>query len=308
MKKNNMNSRLSIELMEELHLFDSEMFEILKRNGVKNIQDLIDADLSKWKNLEVQRRKELEEAKVWYDFSRLENDETDDNGMETVNNNYRDIDLEVLWGIIENSSFRYLEDHGIKTVGEFLDSENMIASIRIRDSYKQNDLLSAYKLLRCKYLNIDPEMEIKDDDTMVDVGRKLGFRSKTYKAFIASGISPKELISIVMNNYTTDAYNKLIEIKDVGKAMAYEVIFKITIVKNYYDKKNKSTSGNKSDDVDNEDLVIMYFKKLEESKRIKELDAKLDSELDSMLDEMVSKGLLTEEIMSKHCKELTKVK
>ena len=302
MEKNNMNNRLTIELMEELHLFDSEMLEILKSNGVKNIQDLIDTDLSKWKNLETQRRKELEEARCWYDFSRLENDETDDNSMETVNNNYRDIDLEVLWGIIENSSYRYLKNYGIKTVGEFLDSENMIASIRISDSYKQNDLLSAYKLLRCKYLNIDPEMEIKDDDTMVDVGRKLGFRSKTYKAFIASGISPKELISIVMNNYKTDAYNKLLEIKNVGKAMAYEVIFKITIVKNYYDKMNKSTSENKSDDVDNEDLVTMYFTKLEESKRIKALDAKIDGELDSMLDEMASKGLLTEEIISKHCK------
>lgn len=130
MEKNNMNSRLTIELMEELHLFDSEMLEILKSNGVKNIQDLIDADLSKWKNLEVQRRKELEEARCWYDFSKLE----------------------------------------------------------------------------------------------------------------------------------------------------------------------------KKEELSNEELIVLYFEKLEESKRTKELDAKLDRELDSMLDEMASKGLLTEDKFGKHIK------
>ena len=59
-------------------------------------------------------------------------------------------------------------------------------------------------------------MEIKDDDTMLGLARKLGFRTKTYKAFVASGLSPKELISIVMNNYEEDAYNKLLEIKIIA--------------------------------------------------------------------------------------------
>lgn len=289
--KKNMNSRLTIELMEQLHFFDSEMFEILKRNGVRNIQDLIDADLSKWKNIEEQRKLELNEAKSWYDFSRVEKDEIEDNSMERVNNNYKNIKLNSLWGIIDNSSFRYLTNHGIKTVGKFLNSGNMIASMGSGDVRLKKDLLIAYKLLSCKYLDIDPEMEIKDDDTMLGLARKLGFRTKTYKAFVASGLSPKELINIVMNNYEEDAYNKLLEIKDIGKTMAYEVIFKITIVENYYGKKNKTISDNKSSDVNNDDLLVKYFEKLEESKRIKELDAKLDNELDSMLGDLISRGI-----------------
>ena len=136
MKKNNLNQRLTIEVMEQLHFFDSEMFEILKSQGIKNIQNLIDADLSKWNGLEQQRRLELEEAKVWYDLSRLEKEE-----------------------------------------------------------------------------------ELSD-----------------------------------------------------------------------------------------EELVTLYFEKLEERKKVNELAEKLDNELDSMLDEMATKGLLTEEIMSKHGKQLTKVK
>lgn len=66
-----MNYELTIELMEQLHFFDSEMFDILKSHGIKNIQDLIDSDLEKW-GLTQQRRLELEEAKLWYDFSHLE--------------------------------------------------------------------------------------------------------------------------------------------------------------------------------------------------------------------------------------------
>lgn len=136
MKKNNLNKRLTIELMEELHFFDSELLQILKSHGIKNIQNLIDADLSKWNGLEQQRRIELEEAKVWYDLSRLE----------------------------------------------------------------------------------------------------------------------------------------------------------------------------KKEELSNEELVALYFEKLEESKKVKELADKLDSELDSMLDEMASRRLLTEEIISKHGKQLTKAK
>jgi len=70
-KEKNMNNRLTIELMEELHFFDREMFEILKSHNIKNIQDLIDSDLEEW-GLTQQRRLELEEAKLWYDFSHLE--------------------------------------------------------------------------------------------------------------------------------------------------------------------------------------------------------------------------------------------
>ena len=136
MKKNNLNKRLTIELMEELHFFDSELLQILKSHGIKNIQDLINADLSKWNGLETQQRLELEDAKKWYDLSRLEKEE-----------------------------------------------------------------------------------ELSD-----------------------------------------------------------------------------------------EELVTLYFEKLDESKKVKELADQLDSELDSMLDEMAAKGLLTEEIISKHGKQLTKVK
>ena len=68
-----MNFRLTIELMEQLHFFDSEVFGILKSHNIKNIQDLIDSDLGEW-GLTHQRIKELEEAKVWYDFSKIESD------------------------------------------------------------------------------------------------------------------------------------------------------------------------------------------------------------------------------------------
>ena len=51
-----------------------------KEHGIKNIQDLIDSNLDEW-NLTKQRKLELEEAKLWYDFSRLEEKNTDVNKM-----------------------------------------------------------------------------------------------------------------------------------------------------------------------------------------------------------------------------------
>lgn len=70
-KETDFNHRLTIELMEQLHLFDGELLELLKLHGIKNIQDLIDSDLSDW-DLLTDKRNILEEAKVWYDFSRIE--------------------------------------------------------------------------------------------------------------------------------------------------------------------------------------------------------------------------------------------
>ena len=283
--KQNMNNRLTIELMEKLHFFDSEMFEILKRNGVKNIQDLIDTDLSKW-NLETQRRIELEEAKKWYDLSRMEEENHEDE------DDYRDIDIKVLFGIIYNDSFRYLKRQGITTVGEFLDAGNVIASMHKSDIRMQKDILTAYKLLRCKYLNIDPGMEIKDNDTMANVGHKLGFRNKTYKAFLASGLSPKKLKSIVMNNDEIDACKELLKIENVGNLMAREIIFKISIVSNYYNKNNIVVSDKKLVDLDAEELKKEYFEALELNKRIGDIGTRLDNTLDVMLDMMISQGIL----------------
>lgn len=71
-KENNLNSKLTIELMEKLHFFDSEMFTIIKNHDIKNMQDLLDSDLNKWKDLELYKREELEELLKCADLSRLE--------------------------------------------------------------------------------------------------------------------------------------------------------------------------------------------------------------------------------------------
>lgn len=71
-KITDMNHRLTIELMKKLHFFDSELFNILENHDIKNIQDLIDSNLNEW-DLTSQRRIELEEAKIWYDFSSTNN-------------------------------------------------------------------------------------------------------------------------------------------------------------------------------------------------------------------------------------------
>lgn len=79
---NGMNYRLTIDLMEKLHFFDSELLWILRNHDIKNIQDLIDSNLNTW-GLTTQRRIELEEAKVWYDLSRIEREEKEKQNIKT---------------------------------------------------------------------------------------------------------------------------------------------------------------------------------------------------------------------------------
>lgn len=70
-KEKPINERLTIELMEKIGFFDSEVLGLLKSHNIRNIQDLIDSDLKEWK-LPSQIKSELEDAKKWYDFSSRE--------------------------------------------------------------------------------------------------------------------------------------------------------------------------------------------------------------------------------------------
>ena len=297
MEKKNVNSRLTIELMEQLHLFDSEMLEILKRNGVKNIQDLIDADLSKWRGLEPQSRLELEEAKSWYDFSGLEEDEQREI-------NYNNIPLYNEKGLFSlGKTYKYLCGIGIVTVGDLLNNKEKVFGPFLADNKIRKDITIAIKLLECKYLGIDPGIEITEEDSMETIGEKLGFNTSTKIAFVASSyrsgrryfLTPESFINIIKNCNEFDAREELLKIRSFGKNRVDEIYYKSSIILNCDRKNNKK-------ELSNEDLVAIYSKKMEESKIIKKLDAQLDSELDSMLDEMASKGLLTEEIISKYRK------
>ncbi len=71
-KENGLNSKVTIELMEQLHFFDSELLLIIKNHGIRNMQDLLDSKLNEWDDLGELRRQELEELLVTSDLSRLE--------------------------------------------------------------------------------------------------------------------------------------------------------------------------------------------------------------------------------------------
>ena len=295
MEKNNMNSRLTIELMEKLHLFDSEMLEILKRNNIRSIQDLIDADLSKWKNLEVQRRKELEEARCWYDFSRLEEDEEN---IDSYTNRLLKREKGLLSCV---RSYWYLHTFGVSTIGDLLNNKRRVFGQFLADKRIRKDISIAVKLLECKYLGIDPEIEITEEDSMETISDKLGFGTATKTALVDSThgnhsaviLTPESFINIIKNSSEMEAREKLLSVKKLGKTRVDEIYYKSSIVLNYDKDSVKDLTPE-------EDLVAKYFKLLNESKRVKELDAQIDSELDSLLDKLASEGLLTEENISKH--------
>ena len=95
-----------------------------------------------------------------------------------------------------------------------------------------------------------------------------------------------------MNNNEIDACKELLKIENVGNLMAREIIFKISIVSNYYNKNSIVVSDKKLVDLDAEELKKEYSEALELNKQIGDIGTRLDNTLDVMLDIMISQGIL----------------
>ena len=201
--------------------------------------------------------------------------------------------------------YRFLWGRGIYTVGELLDNKERIFNngVLSADERVGKEITLAIKLLECKYLGIDPKIEITSEDSMETIGDKLEFSTKTKTAFVDSvyrnnrrcRLTPEAFINIIKNSSEIDARGKLSMIKGFGEVRINEVYYRSSIVINY-DKNNDLASSY------GEELTREYFDLLAISKDVKKLDSEIDSRLDAILDIMATEGLLTNNNLSKHIK------
>ena len=188
--------------------------------------------------------------------------------------NYKNIELNSLDYLFSNASIRILQAWNIITVGDLLE--------KYQDIYKftGNNISVAYKLLKCKYLGIDPQIEINDADDINEVSKKLSFNNRTTNLLLRSKITTIDLKKIIMENDEIIASKEVIrEVRNCGEKTAREIVSKMSIVLNYYNnikEENSDVAGDKS----------IYFELIELSKQVKELDKKIDSMLDRMLENM----------------------
>lgn len=202
-----------------------------------------------------------------------------------INKNFANIRLESLRGFFAygGETLKFLNDNGVITVEDFLLEkykdipENKYSSFSEKaKAFFKRDIGIAKKMLECKYLGIDPNMNIEMYDSISEVADALGFSDRTTH-ILKRHITYQEFMDI-LKLPKNDAFKKLALI-GAGVHTSNEIYFKTEMILKYYNnakKENVNVSDDKS----------MYFELVELSKQVKELDKKIDSMLDRMLENM----------------------
>ncbi len=160
-----------------------------------------------------------------------------------ISSDYSDIKLESLSGLFTSASLNLLLQYDVSTVGGLLkvsDNSDFYGMLLNNSKAVYKEISGAIKLLRCKYMDIDPLIEFIDTgdkySDMKDFSKEIGFSTRAKNALLRGGISPKRLLEI-MHNPSEQA--SLYRLKNAGETAVQEIIEKASIVVNFYDKKEE---------------------------------------------------------------------
>lgn len=205
--------------------------------------------------------------------------------------NYSNIKLSSLTGLFCNSNaLDFLKGYEIITVGDLLEKsvkEDFYKALKAnKNTYR--DVVNAIKLLKCKYLDVDPLIRIDEDDSILDFGNEIGLSTKAIYALARKQVTIKELINMIKKGTTktelAGAYN-------LGEKGISEIVFKTSIVVDYYSTHENSnfTIKTPTEEMKSEDEK-MYYELLEMRKQANDLVSKMDTMLDKLLERMVGQG------------------
>ena len=161
--------------------------------------------------------------------------------------------LESLEGLFTASTLKLLSEYNIFTVRDLLSiSNNSDFYLEILNNPKEayREIRGAIRLLKCKYMNIDPMMYPTESENLYsdidDFCEEVGFSSRIPYILRRSGISPKKLCEMIKS---PNALDQIYKLRNVGKVVAQELVFKITILVNYYDSKKKNEEAATEDEI-----------------------------------------------------------
>jgi len=202
-----------------------------------------------------------------------------------IDKNFANIKLESLKGLFaypgySGETLEFLNDNGVITVEDLLlekyrdiPEDKYLSFPEKTIKFLKSDIDIAKRLLECKYLGIDPNMNIEMCDNIFEVADILGFSKRTI-LILERETTYEEFMDIVKMD-KKEAYNHLAA-KGVGRHASDEIYFKAQVVLKYYNNLQKENKNIFSDE-------SMYFELMELSKQVKELDKKLDSILDRLI-------------------------
>lgn len=207
--------------------------------------------------------------------------------------NYSNIKLSSLTGLFCNSNaLECLKNYGILTVGDLLQiagDEDFYETLKTnKNTYK--DVMTAVRLLKCKYLDIDPLVTIEDGDSILEFGAKIGLSTKAIYALARKHVTIEQLISIIKND---SAKEELAGAHNLGQKGINEIVFKTSIVVEYYSKHENSDFTIK---IPNEEKKSeeeeLYFELLKIRNQANDLVSNIDNILDKLVEKMYGQGPL----------------
>ncbi len=202
-----------------------------------------------------------------------------------VDPKYSNIRLESLSGLFTRPALKVLVQNNIFTVYDLLtvsDDSKFYGMILNNPKAIYREIRGAIRLLKCKYLDIDPMINFEDTGMMA-FGNEIGFSVRTINILLRGGMSPKMLYDIMKS---PDRMDELCHIRNSGPSSVEEMIFKTTIVIDYYDKKaEKSETFTEDETIEslNEELVQVRAE-------IERLNARTDEILAKIQEKMLEKG------------------
>lgn len=188
-------------------------------------------------------------------------------------------------------NMKFLKNRGINTLGQlfkFVDNENNFRNI---PKIKEDEIVNTTNILRCKYLNEDPEFDLDSKDTH-------NYEKKTFDQthqLINMGLSGSNLLRQIVNHRkdtlkeTLEYFvitNNISNLTGVGPKRKKEFVAKATIILDYYKEKDDDHKR------DIEELTNLNNKlnELIEKKKL------LDKEINSIMNSISSK---TNEVIQK---------
>lgn len=256
-----------------------EFVDSLNNAGVvipmKN-QDYVNECLTAHKKLEQQQ---LEFEKIVSAAPKLE-----------INPEYSSIRLESIAGLLTVPSLKVLAEQNVLTVGDLLgvsDNNAFYGMVLNNPKATYKEIRGAIGLLKCKYLDIDPMITFEDTgDAYEDIKKflkKIGFSTRTENVLLRERISPKSLYEL-MND--PNRYEKLHHISDAGDKVVQEILLKMTILTDFYDKKEKKVSTATED----ETIKALSEELVQVRAEIQRLNARTDEILAKIQEKMLEKN------------------
>lgn len=144
----------------------------------------------------------------------------------------------------------------------------------------RNEILGTTKILKCKYLNEDPEINIDDEEQpFISYARMLGFSTRAINVLRRGGWSDYSFKGFIERMNEVNIDQRLSRLRNMGDSTKSEILLKVKIITDYYSKKkdvndSKQDSENDSSDINNIKKLYDELKQLIDERKI--LDSKIE--------------------------------